>query len=157
MRKSKLSKILLAEIIAIVILLIVVFRASAEDKYYPEPERLNHFSYGVEESTDGGFVSFKFQNDYNSDKTVTTKGHFIFPVYIRIVRIAINYVITDADNKVLRTVNIISKPEDGNVYQFTVTYPFMAEYEKCIFEVFFVGEEIEEESESEEEPEKLNV
>lgn len=152
MKKANIAKILLVEIIAIVILLIVVFRVSADDRYYEDPGRLNAFNYGVEESTDTGFLSFSFQNVYNTNKTVTTKGQFTFPIDIRIVNITIDYVITDSEDKVILVVPIISEPRNSNVYDFSVTYPYEGDYEKCIFEVFFIGEEIENE-----EPEKLNV
>jgi len=153
--RTSLAKLLVAEIVVIFIALIFIYNVSSaqEGEHYEDANRLNLFSYGVEESNDiGEFVSLSYQNNYNTDKTVTTTGKVAFPPDIRLLKIKIDYIITDGEDRVLRTVSIINKPTDSSLYQFSVTYPFMADYEKCIFEIYFVGEEIDDEG-----PEKLNV
>jgi hypothetical protein len=145
--RNKSMMILAAEILVIIVALLLIgnhYAAAQELPLYPKEDldRLDYYDYGVEKTIETSEFVFKYENIYLASKEVKTKGTItIAPVPNAILRsLKVQYVITNKDHRIVKTVVLLDTTESSDTYRFSVKYDFRGEYELGAIHIFVVEE-----------------
>lgn len=127
------SILVAVEILFIIGLLLIRshYVVAQELPLYPSEDQENHldyFEYGVSKTINFEDLTFVYENTYEN-KTVICAGSITFQPGIEIFAMTIDYVITNSQMRIVRTVNLLKAEYHKPKYEFSVRFPFQRDYE----------------------------
>ncbi len=119
-------------------LFLSVHRAyGSELQIYPKDKHhtLQSYEIGVEHKVKtNSHVAFVFKNTLEG-KTATTEGEFRVAPKYKVKAIIVTLVLINLDKRVVNKVPLIAARDGGNIYKFSIPYPYTPDYEYCVFNV----------------------